>query len=184
SYRSTKQIIQLAASLQEKDSVIEDEEYVPAALPERTGPKPDLIQCSSKEVQDREIAKAVGEIKEKNPKSTIGILGRTGRQLHRIKHALRNSDLSFEFVNNKEGNPYSSGVKLCTLHSSKGLEFEYVIIVDLNEPELPEEMDTEEYWEVERRLLYVGITRATSYVQLYHYNQPLRLLNDLKEEYY
>ena len=54
------------------------------------------------------------------------------------------------------------GLKLMTIHSSKGLEFETVIMVGLNEGVLPSKQSLRSGGDIEaeRRLMYVGITRA------------------------
>ena len=67
----------------------------------------------------------------------------------------------FERMNRDAGELQRDGVGLFTLHSSKGLEFEKVVILGCNEGMLPsKKAKTGEQIEEERRLFYVGVTRA------------------------
>ena len=84
------------------------------------------------------------------------------------KYAERGLEMFLNEINlieqEQEKNQDGSGnyLNLMTLHSSKGLEFDYVFMLGMEEGLLPhsrsfmEEDDMEE----ERRLCYVGITRA------------------------
>lgn len=65
-------------------------------------------------------------------------------------------------VSDQDGLGAEGVVQLMTLHTAKGLEFDAVAIVGLEQGTLPHlfSLDTEEGIEEERRLLYVGITRA------------------------
>jgi DNA helicase-2/ATP-dependent DNA helicase PcrA len=65
--------------------------------------------------------------------------------------------------------PTVEGVTLASLHSAKGLEWDAVFLVGLAEGTLPTTYaKTSEALEEERRLLYVGITRARHWLWLSH----------------
>lgn len=67
-----------------------------------------------------------------------------------------------EYSENERLQKDKSGVKLMTLHQAKGLEFKVVFIVGVEEGILPHSraLYDKQEMEEERRLLYVGVTRA------------------------
>ena len=61
-----------------------------------------------------------------------------------------------------------SGVTLTTMHSSKGLEYEVVFVMDINEGTTPHKKAVKDAdLEEERRLFYVAVTSAKTYLFLY-----------------
>jgi DNA helicase-2/ATP-dependent DNA helicase PcrA len=85
----------------------------------------------------------------------------------------------------------AGAVTLMTIHNAKGLEFEAVVITGLEEGLFPHaRSDTPETLEEERRLFYVGLTRARRHLTLTHaesramhggrdYRLPSRFLGEL-----
>ena len=73
-------------------------------------------------------------------------------------------------------NESADQVVLMTIHSAKGLEFPYVFLIGMEEGVFPSEMSkySEADLEEERRLAYVGITRAKK--ELYISNSVTRML--------
>ena len=89
----------------------------------------------------------------------------------------------------------SEYLTLITLHQAKGLEYPIVFIIGMEEGMIPhiKSMDSDAEMEEERRLCYVGFTRAKQKLYLsrtfrrgyrggYERNIPSRFLNDLPKE--
>ena len=78
------------------------------------------------------------------------------------------------------GGDAARGVNLLTLHRAKGLEFDAVFIPRLQEKELPsKQARSEAELAEERRLLYVGMTRAKRVLWLTWSGRPSRFLKEL-----
>lgn len=63
-------------------------------------------------------------------------------------------------------------VKMMTLHASKGLEFSHVFIIGVNYGLIPLRTKGLDSEDEERRLFFVGITRARNYLELSWYTNP------------
>lgn len=94
-----------------------------------------------------------------------------------------------------QGEAWEDCVQLMTLHSAKGLEFPLVFLVGLEDGLFPSQKSLDEpgRLEEERRLAYVGITRARETLILSYaesrrlhgsetYNRPSRFLHELPRE--
>jgi DNA helicase-2/ATP-dependent DNA helicase PcrA len=81
------------------------------------------------------------------------------------------------------GRNSGNGVHLLTYHRAKGLEFDAVFLPRLEERELPSKLSkTEAAIAEERRLLYVGLTRAKRHLTVTWSGKPSRFLAELEIE--
>lgn len=70
-------------------------------------------------------------------------------------------------VKEKERNRPRLGVRLMTIHASKGLEFKQVFLIAANEGRIPyQKAKTDKEIEEERRLFYVAMTRAKDFLKI------------------
>lgn len=111
----------------------------------------------------------------------------TSPSLHGFLETLALTDMSDDKKETSRG-----GVTLISFHSSKGLEFPVVFIVGVEEDILPHKKSGGEI-EEERRLFYVGITRAMKKLYISHTDHrikygketpssPSRFLNEIPED--
>ena len=127
----------------------------------------------------QELYNAVSQFEEESEDTSLGAF-------------LASTALSSDLDNLKEG---QTAVSLMTLHASKGLEFPVVFMVGLEQGLFPNfrSLDDPAALEEERRLCYVGITRAQERLyltharerRLYGYREPAlpsQFLGELPEE--
>lgn len=114
--------------------------------------------------------------------------------INKLSLFLNDLSLVSDIDENTDSAP-SAQVTLMTLHAAKGLEFPIVFLIGLEEGVFPlsRAMLEEEELEEERRLAYVGITRAEQTLYLTHaqsrtlygktqYNMPSRFLEEIDDE--
>lgn len=78
-------------------------------------------------------------------------------------------------LDNKEADQQNDEVRLMTLHAAKGLEFPHVFLIGVEEELLPHRESLDEtHIAEERRLMYVGITRAQKTLCLTYCHQRRR----------
>ena len=138
---------------------------------EKSGYLSDLLANSSEDSEDRrnnlqELINAATQYEEETENGDV-------------EGFLSTAALTTENDTSKD-NPNS--VTLMTLHNSKGLEFQNVFITGLEQGLFPSHrsIDTPSLLEEERRLCYVGITRAKERVFLSHARQR-RLWGGMRE---
>lgn len=91
-------------------------------------------------------------------------------------------------MNEAQHNKNNDAIILSTLHSSKGLEFKNVFVIDATEGQLPsqyaidnaEEEQIFDDLEEERRLFYVGMTRSKEYLDIITFkHHESRFINEI-----
>jgi len=99
------------------------------------------------------------ETKWSNVRDFVDWLGRKGAEDGKNLIELTQTIALISMLDKED--PDFDGVQLATLHASKGLEFPHVFLIGVEEGFLPHQSSIDEdKVEEERRLMYVGITRA------------------------
>ena len=196
SYRTTRQVALLAASLRRHDPLVQpgDPDYVEGEAPDREGPVPVLVVTRDDQHEAELVLRLIAYHQAAQPGQTIGVLARTWETLRRLEPALRTAQVPYTYLRDEEGTLAAPGVKLTTFHSAKGLEFGTAILVGLSEglfpPPLGRTLDVaegeqeEDLLSIERRLLYVAMTRTRQALYLLHGWHPSRFLAELDPAFY
>tara|TARA_Y100001968_G_C19427320_1_gene755089 strand:- start:1299 stop:2729 length:1431 start_codon:yes stop_codon:yes gene_type:complete len=171
--RSAKGVLEfytLIESIQKDINNLRPSEVIQLII-EKSGYLKQLIQESTDIAEERrrnlqELINAALQYEEENDESNIdGFLGTAA-----LSTDLESQDLE------------ANRITLMTLHSSKGLEFQVVSLVGMEQGLFPSyrSLNNESALEEERRLCYVGLTRAKERLFLTHANER-RLWGGIRE---
>ncbi|MNY07204.1 Helicase IV [compost metagenome] len=144
SYRSTMEIITFANDILRR-GVGTDLLAVPVF---RSADPVRIIQAAGAE-RLATIRKALGRIQD-GPYRTAALLTRNLSDAQQLHHELSELGYDLNLIDGRK-NEYEGGISVLPVYLSKGLEFDAVIVTDVDE---------DHYGERDAKLLYVGSTRA------------------------
>jgi hypothetical protein len=183
SYRNTYEILKAANDVVADTSVVNDlrgegEEIVAPELNAKTmrnGTVPFLLKVRDQYDQARTITGEITRLHDAGYAwGDIAIFLR--KNVYKpdedpLIQSLRRAGIDVQITRGRDVNMASDQVKLVTLHASKGLEFSVVFVADVDHVQAQAGLDAEgleRQIAEERRLLYVGMTRARERLYLLH----------------
>ena len=188
-YRTTTEISKAAYQLIENDSTINTNvDFVKPSLIDRHGHPPIYRFFTSNQDQINFLIKEIKLLSDDYRYSEICIVAKERRLIESMGHGLENVGIACEILLSAETNFDSNKVKLVTMHSIKGLEFKVIFLIDLNDGVIPNsrlyDLDDEETMDSEeRKLLYVGMTRANELLYMSSVRKPSKFVKEMNMEY-
>jgi len=168
-YRSSREIVDFSHSLL---GDLREESEPPIAT--RSGPPVELFQFGERGACVAFLGDALRDLAEAEPLASVAVLtpspessqnyydGLSRAELRQLRHV---TDQDFSFA---------AGIEVTEIEQVKGLEFDYVVLVDVNAGSFP---DTP----AAHRLLHVGATRAVHQLWLCSVGRPSPLVRHLVE---
>jgi DNA helicase-2/ATP-dependent DNA helicase PcrA len=167
SYRSTMEIIHFANEVISQANLT-----VGLAEPVfRSGEKVKMVEVTN-ENRIESIIEAVKQLQMKQM-NTIAIVGRTEEECTNLHSTLLEKGMTVSLIDAKQ-QKYEGGVSVVPVYLSKGLEFDAVLLIDVNE---------DKYLNTKRdaKLLYVGCTRSLHELWVFHSQAQSPLIKSIKD---
>ena len=204
-FRCTKQIDMFAEALRSvNEKYLDKDELYVHTTPQDEGIKPLVIGFPNENSEKRMVTK-IAELSLKVEKARTAIILRTRGEIDSWSEWLSSVGIEHEIIIGKSKNWWTEkdqqgrapityhtrnpGIKLCTIHSAKGLEFHNVIIPHFKTGRYPgkfnnkgNEFTSEEDWYAHyRNLSYVAMTRAQWNLIITYYDEPSIFLDEIFE---
>jgi superfamily I DNA/RNA helicase/mRNA-degrading endonuclease RelE of RelBE toxin-antitoxin system len=188
-YRSTREIGQASAELLTEADGLDSEAVQQTFV--HIGPPPAIYAADGAADQARWLATEIRQAAQDLhlPINAAAVLVPSNSLGKAFADLLTEHGLPARFVSGKNVQLAERCAKVMTLHSAKGLEFPIVALAHVEADRLPREteatdaQDIAEHHQAQRRLMYVGCTRAMRYLFVTHDRSiPSPFLQQLSED--
>lgn len=180
-YRSTSSIVHAA------NGVLRHIPSLPwkgTMIPKRdAGPRPEVHFFWRACDETAWVLKRVQQIEKEHPEWSFAVLSRTNSDLYRIEETLQAQGRPYrlhDVLDESESVKIPGCLDLVTLHASKGLEWDCVFLIGCNDDSFPAKKRPDEII-CERRLFYVGLTRARTLLFLSYTKKERSLTRFIRE---
>lgn len=189
-FRCTGQIDALAESLKAHNlPEMTEEDKVEHLAPTAVGQKPEIIHCMNEDEERRFVIALIQKWLKEDPLHTIGVMCFQNSAVEKVGRWLGQAHIPFQLIENSKTANYSvksPGVKLCTMHTSKGLEFMRVILPQFYQGMIPQNwaVRNEEALMRQRNVAYVGMTRAMHQLAIIYNRRKSRFVDEMDANLY
>lgn len=172
SYRSTAEIIEFSRA------VLGD--LAPTLPPKaiREGAPVELFRFADSGEAVGFLAEALKELLDVEPRASVAVIARHPEQAELFYHGLARAETPKLRRIAQQDFPFKPGIDVTDVRQVKGLEFDYVILVEVSDTTYPDEADA-------RHLLHIAATRAAHQLWIVTSGRPSGLLpEELRERSY
>jgi len=163
SYRSTAEILEVAAH------VLGPLAPEDPPLATRHGAPVELFVRGEMGESVAFLAEALRSLAINEPRASIAVVARYPEQADLYYRGLQRGEVPYLRRIDDQNFPFKPGVDVTDIRQVKGLEFDYVILVEVTESAYPQEIDA-------RHLLHIGATRAAHQLWIMASGKPSLLL--------
>lgn len=137
----------------------------------RHGEDPHIVQCKNQKEEELKIQEILRDF-TRGSFNSLGIICKTQQQAEKLYQILKKENQSVQLLS-YESDIFQQGIIICTAHMAKGLEFDEVLIPEVNANTYASVLD--------KNLLYVACTRAMHKLSLTYSEEKSPLLPTEKE---
>ena len=163
SYRSTEPIMELARSIAGGGMVTQDIHHT------RGGEPVEFHTFTEQGELIATLAEVLRSLSLREPRASVALLARHIEQARNYAEALTEAEVAGVRLVADQDFAFKAGIEVTDVTQPKGLEFDYVVLLDVNAVNYPDTLES-------RHLLHIAATRAAHQLWVTHVGTPSPLL--------